>query len=213
MQYPMLFPSSILDNFWPEGLLSQCHIFLPFHTVHGVLVARILEWQEYWSAVPFPPPVDHILSELSTTTHCDPLWPYSVLGGPALHGSQLHWVTQTPSSWRAWGPRLGTNVRALNSFAQSLKSPNSYLTAYMCVYLVLTKYCTNVTQLFLFCFLTHARIPSTYYKVKKDWHVMELRAALAFLLCHFQCKMRTDTLHILISKVTQLLHLPNISIY
>ena len=33
--------------------------------------------QEYWSALPFPSPVDHILSELSTTTH--PSW-------VALHG-------------------------------------------------------------------------------------------------------------------------------
>ena len=27
-----------------EGLTFQCYIFLPFHTVHGVLTARILEW-------------------------------------------------------------------------------------------------------------------------------------------------------------------------
>ena len=40
----------------------QCPIFLPFYTVHGVLKARIR------SGLPFPSPVDHILSELSTTT-------------------------------------------------------------------------------------------------------------------------------------------------
>ena len=34
-------------------------------------------WQEYWSGLPFPSPVDHILSELSTKTH--PSW-------VALHG-------------------------------------------------------------------------------------------------------------------------------
>ena len=28
--------------------------------------------QEYWSGLPFPPPVDHVLSELSTMTH--PSW-------------------------------------------------------------------------------------------------------------------------------------------
>ena len=33
--------------------------------------------QEYWSGLPFPSPVDHILSELSTMTH--PIW-------VALHG-------------------------------------------------------------------------------------------------------------------------------
>ena len=41
---PLLFPSSILDAFWPWGLIFQRHIFLPFHTVHGVLQARILLW-------------------------------------------------------------------------------------------------------------------------------------------------------------------------
>ena len=45
------FASSILDIDQPggAGLIFQCHIFLPFQTVHGVLEARILEW----FAIPF----------------------------------------------------------------------------------------------------------------------------------------------------------------
>ena len=39
-----LFPSNILDTFQPGGLMFHGHIFLPFHTVHRVLVARALEW-------------------------------------------------------------------------------------------------------------------------------------------------------------------------
>ena len=39
-----LFPSSILDTFWLGVIIFYCHIFLPFHTVHGILTARILEW-------------------------------------------------------------------------------------------------------------------------------------------------------------------------
>ena len=48
-----IFGCLILDTFsliWGHifsliwGLIFQCHIFLYFHTVHGVLVARILEW-------------------------------------------------------------------------------------------------------------------------------------------------------------------------
>ena len=38
------------------------HIFLPFHTVHGVLVARILEWIAISSSTA------HVLSELFTKT-------------------------------------------------------------------------------------------------------------------------------------------------
>ena len=41
---PSLFPSSILDTYQPGGLIFQCHVFLPSHTLHGVLGARILEW-------------------------------------------------------------------------------------------------------------------------------------------------------------------------
>ena len=43
-----LFHSSILGAFRPEGLISHC-IILPFHTFHGILGAKILEW----FAVPF----------------------------------------------------------------------------------------------------------------------------------------------------------------
>ena len=39
-----LCPSSIPDTFWPGGLIFQCHIFLPSHTIHGVLEAGIPEW-------------------------------------------------------------------------------------------------------------------------------------------------------------------------
>ena len=37
--------------------------FLSFHTVHGV------QGQEYWSDLPFPCPMGHILSKVSTMTH------------------------------------------------------------------------------------------------------------------------------------------------
>ena len=38
-----LFPGSILDTFQPEGVIFWYHIFLPFHTVYGVLQAKILD--------------------------------------------------------------------------------------------------------------------------------------------------------------------------
>ena len=54
---------SILSTYHPGEFIFQCPIFLPFHTVHGVLKARILKW------FAIPSPVVHILSELSTMTH------------------------------------------------------------------------------------------------------------------------------------------------
>ena len=59
---PPLFSSSILDTYSPGEFIFQCHFFLPFHTVHGVLKERIL------SGLPFPFPVDHVLSDVSTMT-------------------------------------------------------------------------------------------------------------------------------------------------
>ena len=44
-----LFSSSILDTYWPGKFIFQCPFFLPFHTVHGGLKARILKW----FAIPF----------------------------------------------------------------------------------------------------------------------------------------------------------------
>ena len=43
------FSSSILGTYPPVEFIFQCLIFLPFHTVHGVLKAGILKW----FAIPF----------------------------------------------------------------------------------------------------------------------------------------------------------------
>ena len=36
--------NSILGIYHPGEFIFQCHIFLPFHTLHGILKARILKW-------------------------------------------------------------------------------------------------------------------------------------------------------------------------
>ena len=53
----LLISSSISGTHWPGEFSFQCPIFLPFYTVHG------FSRQEYWSGLPFPSPVDHVLSE------------------------------------------------------------------------------------------------------------------------------------------------------
>ena len=66
-----LISSSILGTYQPGEFIFQCPIFCLFILFMG------FSRQEYWSGLPFPSPVDHILSELSTMT-C-PSW-------VALHG-------------------------------------------------------------------------------------------------------------------------------
>ena len=61
-----LISSSILGTHWPGEFIFQCSIFLPFHTIHGVLKARILKW----FAIPF--------SSGPHSLHHD----QSILGGP-----------------------------------------------------------------------------------------------------------------------------------
>ena len=39
----MLISNSVLETS-PGGIIFWCHIFLPFHIVHGILEARTLEW-------------------------------------------------------------------------------------------------------------------------------------------------------------------------
>ena len=72
-----LFSSSILGTYRTGDFIFQCPIFLPLHTVHGVLKARILKW----FAIPFSSGTHFV-----RTFHHDP----SVLGGPTQYGSWFH---------------------------------------------------------------------------------------------------------------------------
>ena len=74
---PLLFPSSTLDTFRQEGsssvVIASCLLIL----FMGFLP------QECWSVLPFPPPVDHVLSALFTVTH---------LSWVALHGMAYSFI-------------------------------------------------------------------------------------------------------------------------
>ena len=76
-----LISSRILGTYWPGEFIFQCPIFLPSHTVHGVLKSRILKW----FAIPFSNgpcfvrPLHHDLS---------------ILGGTTWHSSWFHGVRQ-----------------------------------------------------------------------------------------------------------------------
>ena len=63
---PLLFCSNMLDTFRPEGLIFYCHIFCLFMQFMG------FSWLASWSGLPFCPPIDHVLSELSSVTR--PSW-------------------------------------------------------------------------------------------------------------------------------------------
>ena len=68
-----LFSSSILGTYQPREFIFQCPVFLPFHTVHEVLKARILKWFTipFSSGPRFVRTVHHDLSVLGgTTLHC-----------------------------------------------------------------------------------------------------------------------------------------------
>ena len=69
-----LISSSILGPYQCEEFIFQCPIFLPFHTVHGVLEARILKW----FAIPFSSGPRFV-----RTLHHD----LSILAGCTRHGS------------------------------------------------------------------------------------------------------------------------------
>jgi len=60
---PLFFPSSIMDTFWPGASSSRVIYFYLYLLFMG------FSQHEYWSGLPFPPPVDHVFSELFTMTH------------------------------------------------------------------------------------------------------------------------------------------------
>ena len=67
----LLISSSILGSYQPGEFIFQCPSFCLF------ILFMVFSRQEYWNGLPFPSPVDHILSEVSTMI-C-PSW-------VALHG-------------------------------------------------------------------------------------------------------------------------------
>ena len=76
-----VFSSSILETYEVPGeFIFQCHISLLFILFIG------FSRQEFWSGLPFPSPVNDILSDLSIMP--------SILSGPTCHGSKFHWVRQ-----------------------------------------------------------------------------------------------------------------------
>ena len=68
-----LISSSILGTYRPGEFIFQCPVFLPFHTVHGVLMAGILKW----FAIPFSSGPRSV-----RPLHHDP----AILGGPTRYG-------------------------------------------------------------------------------------------------------------------------------
>ena len=64
-----LISSSILDTYLPGEFLFWYPIILPFHTVHGVLKARILKW----SAIPF----SRGPHSVRPSTMTQPSWPHT----------------------------------------------------------------------------------------------------------------------------------------
>ena len=81
----LFIPSGIISPLFSSSILGtyqsiQCHIFLPFCTVHEVLKVRMLK-----NAIPF-----------SSGPHCVRTLDHdlSILGGSTWHGSQFLWVGQ-----------------------------------------------------------------------------------------------------------------------
>ena len=115
----LLCPGSILDTFWPVGLIFWCHIFLPFNTVNGVLQARILGlFSISYSS-------GHLLSEFLTMTH--PSW-------VVLH-DMAHWVMQAPlpqQGCNLWRTELKYSWFTMSFFYHTVKRL-SYTCVCVCV--------------------------------------------------------------------------------
>ena len=74
-------------------------------------------WQEYWSNLPFPPPVENVSSELFTMTR---------LSRVALHSmAQRSWVTQALLPWQVCDPWRGLKLTHYKSIIPQQKQKKS----------------------------------------------------------------------------------------
>jgi len=91
----LLFSSSILGTYRPGEFIFQCQIFLPFHTVHGVLKARMLKEE--------PVPKKGNAKNVQTTAqfHSSPTqWTWVWAGSGRWWRTGKPGVLQSMGSWR-----------------------------------------------------------------------------------------------------------------
>ena len=108
--------SSISGTYQPGEFIFQCLSFCLFIQFMG------FSRQEYWSGLPFPSPVDHLLSELSTMTH--PSW--VALQSMAHFQSIQYWFPlRLTGVWSPYFPRdsqesyPAPQFKSINSLALS----------------------------------------------------------------------------------------------
>ena len=102
-----LFLNSLLDTYWPVGDGASSSSVIPFYLF---LLFMGFSSQEYWiNGLPFPSPVDHILSEFSTMTHQSCMALYGMvhsfieLRKTVIHVIILvHFLWLWFSFWRPW---------------------------------------------------------------------------------------------------------------
>ena len=63
---------------WPPRMNNQGAVFIAYSEVSFFILFMGFSRQEYWSGLPFPSPVDHILSDLSTTSRLSCVAPHSM---------------------------------------------------------------------------------------------------------------------------------------
>ena len=105
---PPLFPVACWTSSYLGNSSSSVISFWLFILLMGFL------WQEYRSGLPFPPSLDHVLSEFSTVTHLG--WPCTVwLITPLSYTNPLPWQAFAP--WRVFSPYTwisGSQLQILN---------------------------------------------------------------------------------------------------
>ena len=126
------------------SVLSFCF----FITVHGVLKARVLKW------LPFPSPVDRILSELSTMTL--PSW-------VSLHGMAHSFIELDKAVVR---------VIKLSSFLWLWFTHANYFITSFKILLLLS--CSIVSDSLKPCRLQHARLPCPSPSPRVSWNSCSL---------------------------------------
>ena len=103
-----LFSSSILGIYRPWEFIFLCHMFLPFHTLHEVLKARILKW----FAIPFSSGPRFV-----TPLHMTHLgWPYMAwLNFTELDKAVVHVIRSASCLW-LWLPSICPLMPSLSAY-------------------------------------------------------------------------------------------------
>ena len=109
--------SIVLQGLYLSDMFPWIYLSLPLYNCKGFNFMLFMGFskEEYWSGLPFPSPVDHILSDLSTMTRPSWMVPHGMVSFIELDKAVVHVIRLASCLW-LWFPSVCPLIPSLSAY-------------------------------------------------------------------------------------------------